>query len=99
MTVRFFHSDLAHDQRQCNPKAMEQRPLRIDVYAACDVIASDGVMKGEQISFADELVMDDVFQVKAGRRHGLDPRRRPPACEMHRPSNFARNRKLCPGGD
>ncbi len=66
MTVRFFHSDLAHDQRQCNPKAMEQRPLTIDVYAACDVIASDGVMKGEQISFADELVMDDVFQVQPG---------------------------------
>jgi hypothetical protein len=40
--------------------------MTIDVYAACDVIASEGVMKGEQISFADELIMDDVFQIQQG---------------------------------
>jgi hypothetical protein len=39
--------------------------MTIDVYAAHNVIATEGVMKGEQISFADELVMDDVFQIQA----------------------------------
>ncbi len=45
---------------------MTARPLTIDVYPAALVIASDGVMKGEPLSFADELVMDDVFQITAG---------------------------------
>jgi hypothetical protein len=40
--------------------------MTIDVYAACDVIASEGVMKGEPMSFADELIIDDVFQVQLG---------------------------------
>ena len=78
MTVRLFHSDLAHDQRQCDPNDMKYRPLTIDVYAARDVIASEGVMKGEQISFADELVMDDVFQIQTGSPlHALDVRSGP----------------------
>ncbi len=42
--------------------------MTIDVYAAADIIASDGVMKGEQLSFADELIMDDVFQISAGAK-------------------------------
>ena len=47
---------------------MKDRPLTIDAYVACDVITSDGVMKGEAISFADELVLDDAFQLVAGAR-------------------------------
>lgn len=42
---------------------MKQRALTLDVYAARDVVASEGVMKGEPLSFADELVMDDAFQI------------------------------------
>ena len=44
---------------------MNLRALTIDVYPATAIVASDGVMKGEPVSFADELVMDDVFQVVA----------------------------------
>jgi hypothetical protein len=42
---------------------MKQLPLALDVYAASHVLASDGVMKGEPLSFADELVMDDVYRI------------------------------------
>jgi len=35
----------------------------MEVYAAQYIKACDGVMKGEPLSFADELVMDDVFQL------------------------------------
>ena len=42
---------------------MTVRPLTIDVYPATAIVASDGVMKGEPLSFADELIMDDVFQL------------------------------------
>jgi len=45
---------------------MQTHPISIEVYAASDVIASDGVTKGEALSFADELVLDDVFRVAAG---------------------------------
>lgn len=45
---------------------MTLRPLTIDVYPAAQVVASDGVTKGEPLSFADELVMDDVFEIGAG---------------------------------
>lgn len=64
-TEGIFRVDLARGQRQCNPVSMKQRPMTIDVYAAIDVIASDGVMKGEPISIADELVLDDVFGIRA----------------------------------
>ena len=47
------------------PNAMNQRPITIDVFRAAQVIASDGVTKGEPLSFADELVLDDVFQIAA----------------------------------
>ncbi len=40
---------------------MKQTEFTIEVYAAADIIASDGVTKGDHLSFADELVMDDVF--------------------------------------
>ncbi len=42
---------------------MERRTLTLDVYAASDVVTCDGVMKGEPLSFADELVLDDAFQI------------------------------------
>jgi hypothetical protein len=42
---------------------MTQRTITIDVFRAAHVVASDGVTKGEPLSFADELVMDDVFQI------------------------------------
>ncbi len=45
---------------------MTQRPITVDVFNAVQVIASDGVTKGDPISFADDLVMDDVFQIVAG---------------------------------
>jgi len=45
---------------------MTQRPITIDVFRASQVIACDGVTKGEALSFADELVLDDVFQVVDG---------------------------------
>ncbi len=41
--------------------------MTIDVFTACDLLTTDGVMKGEAISFADELVLDDAFQVLRGR--------------------------------
>lgn len=47
---------------------MGSRPLRIDVFRASDILTTDGVMKGETISFADELVLDDTFQVIRGRQ-------------------------------
>ena len=50
---------------------MQDRPLTIDVFLAGDIIATDGVMKGEPISFADELVLDDVFQVRPQGRQQL----------------------------
>lgn len=37
----------------------------IDVYDAADVLTVEGVMIGEPLSFADELVMDDVLQINA----------------------------------
>lgn len=37
--------------------------MTVEVYAATDIIASEGVMKGEPLSFADELIMDDVFAI------------------------------------
>lgn len=45
---------------------MQARPLTVDVLDAHDVIATDGVTKGEAISFADELVLDDVYQLRRG---------------------------------
>jgi hypothetical protein len=47
---------------------MKSRPLTIDVFRASDIVTTDGVMKGEAISFADELVLDDTFQVNRGRQ-------------------------------
>ncbi|SFS07054.1 Hint domain-containing protein [Yoonia litorea] len=47
---------------------MQDRLLTLDVYCASDVVTSDGVMKGEFISFADELVLDDSFQIIQGAR-------------------------------
>lgn len=44
---------------------MTNTPMIIEVYAAADVITTEGVMKGEALSFADELVMDDVLQINA----------------------------------
>ena len=44
---------------------MNARPITVEVYKGAQVIACDGVTTGEQISFADELVMDDVFQIEA----------------------------------
>ena len=46
---------------------MQDRSLTIDVFTARDLLTTEGVMKGEAISFADELVLDDAFQVLPGR--------------------------------
>ncbi len=45
---------------------MQDPPVIVDVYAAHDVTASEGVTKGEPLSFADELVLDDVFRIAPG---------------------------------
>ena len=48
------------------PFAMSQRPITVDVYCAPQVTVCGGVMRGEPLSFADELVMDDVFEITSG---------------------------------
>ena len=42
---------------------MKRTAMILDVFRAADVLACEGVMIGEPISFADELVLDDVFQL------------------------------------
>ncbi|MEL6841406.1 MAG: Hint domain-containing protein, partial [Pseudomonadota bacterium] len=39
--------------------------LTVEVFPAADLIATAGVTIGEPLSFADELVMDDVYQLNA----------------------------------
>lgn len=58
-----FDKDLVDARRQCNPEDMKRTAMTLDVYRAADVRACEGVMIGEAISFADELVLDDVFQI------------------------------------
>ncbi len=41
--------------------------LTIDVFTAEDFVATDGVTLGEPLSFADELVLDDVYQLRSRR--------------------------------
>jgi hypothetical protein len=40
---------------------MASKPMTIDVFRAEDVTVIDGVLIGEPLGFADELVMDDVY--------------------------------------
>lgn len=47
---------------------MHQSSLTIEVFAAAHIVAIEGATKGEALSFADELVMDDVFALDAGAR-------------------------------
>ncbi len=47
---------------------MTQRPITVDVFRATQVTVSGGVMKGEPLSFADELVLDDVFEIAGAAR-------------------------------
>ena len=42
---------------------MKRTAMILEVFRAADVRACEGVMIGEPISFADELVLDDVFQL------------------------------------
>lgn len=44
---------------------MEQSPIMISVYDATYFVAVDGVATGEPISIADDLVMDDVYEVQS----------------------------------
>ncbi|MEJ8560952.1 hypothetical protein QTO30_06770 [Yoonia sp. GPGPB17] len=44
---------------------MSQSLITIDVLRANHVTVSGGVMKGEPLSFADELVLDDMFEIAA----------------------------------
>ncbi len=44
---------------------MTSPTMIINVYPAAGIVARDGVTKGEPLSFADELVMDDVYQLDA----------------------------------
>lgn len=45
---------------------MPTQPLTIEIYRAPDLVATDGVMKGAAISFADELILDDIYQLRRG---------------------------------
>lgn len=45
---------------------MSETILMIDVYRGDDFAAVDGVLLGEPLGFADELVMDDVYALRAG---------------------------------
>lgn len=54
---------------------MTEKPMVIAPYKATDLIATDGVALGEPISFADELVLDDVYQ--------LTPHSQPLQLELH----------------
>lgn len=40
---------------------MTSKPITIEVFLAADVTVVDGVLIGDPISFADELVLDDVY--------------------------------------
>ena len=44
---------------------MNDQIITIDVFRAKDVTVVDGVLLGEKLSFADELVMDDIFAVSS----------------------------------
>lgn len=45
---------------------MPKTSMSIEVFNATSIIVTEGAMTGETLSFADELVMDDVFEVGAG---------------------------------
>lgn len=47
---------------------MTGTPIIIDVYRASDFVATNGVARGEPLSFADELMLDDVYQLAPGGR-------------------------------
>ena len=42
---------------------MSAHTRNINVYRAMDFIAVEGVRKGEPLSFADDLEMDDLYQM------------------------------------
>lgn len=42
---------------------MAQSALTVEVFQAADFVATAGVALGEPLSFADELVMDDIYQL------------------------------------
>lgn len=44
---------------------MTSQIITIDVFRAKDVAVVDGVLLGETLSYADDLVMDDVFSISA----------------------------------
>jgi hypothetical protein len=48
--------------RMPDPQTLTQTIL---VYPAQDFVVTDGVAEGDAVSFADELVMDDVYQLSA----------------------------------
>lgn len=45
---------------------MTTKPMSISAYPAASLVGISGVALGEAISFADELVLDDVYQLSAG---------------------------------
>lgn len=45
---------------------MTETPTCIDVYRASDLVVTNGVARGEPMSFADELALDDVYQLASG---------------------------------
>ena len=45
---------------------MASNALTVEVFQAADFVATAGVALGEPLSFADELVMDDIYQLADG---------------------------------
>lgn len=59
-----FDNGLVRARGQCNPRRMKHTSMILEVFRAADVRACEGVMIGDPISFADELILDDVFQIQ-----------------------------------
>lgn len=59
-----LHDVLSFRRIGCYPEPMNANMLTVEVFAASDVTATAGVTVGDPMSFADELVMDDVYQLR-----------------------------------
>lgn len=56
-------TDTMHDTPETKPLAQT-----ILVYASADVVVTEGVAEGDPITFADDLVLDDVYRLRDGAR-------------------------------
>lgn len=65
--------------RKCHYESLPMTRIRptpvqnVPVYRATDVVASDGANMGDPLSFAAELILDDVYEINFGASPGLLP--------------------------